>query len=117
MSKKTRLVKTSIYIRQDQISELNGTDFTELERSLKELCSKSGNGKNCVSIVRIIPTFASTNTVDVEFAAFNEDFDFIEEDEVVNTIANLIDTYIDVDFSHITVKQITEPFLIMGDLD
>ena len=116
MSRKTRLIKTTVYIRHDQINELEGADFNELEQALKQLCSKNGSGKSCVSIVRIIPAFVSTNTVDVEFVAFNEDIDFLEEEDVINELTNLIDSYIDVDISHIMIKQVADPIVIMGDL-
>ncbi len=66
MSKKLRLIKTTIYVRHDQFNELEGTDFNELQEPLRSFVSKKGNSKDCVSIVRVLPTLASENTVDIE---------------------------------------------------
>ena len=60
--------------------------------------SKRGDGRNCVSIVRVFPTLASSNTVDVELTAFNEDINFIDETDATDQIEALIDGFIDVDF-------------------
>ena len=116
MSKKVRLIKTTIYVRHDQFNELEGTDFNELQESLRSFVSKKGNGKDCVSIVRVLPTLASENTVDIELVAFSEDIDFIHETDAADGIQNIIDNYLDIDIGHMVVKQATDPLIIMGDL-
>ncbi len=62
---KLRLVKTTIYVKHDEFSELEGTDFDGLQLALKNIVSKNGKGKDCISIVRVIPTLASENTHDL----------------------------------------------------
>lgn len=116
MSKKLRLIKTTIYVRHDQFNELEGTDFNELQESLRLFVSKKGNGKDCVSIVRVLPTLASENTVDIELVAFSEDIDFINETDAADGIQNIIDNYLDIEIGHMVVKQATDPLIIMGDL-
>lgn len=117
MSKKLRLIKTSIFIKHDQFKELEDVNFDELQDSLKQFFSKRGNGKDCVSIVRVFPTLVSSNTVDVELTAFNEDIDFLDETDASDGIINIIDGYIDLEFSHFVIKQINDPLEIRGDLD
>ena len=79
MSKKIRLVKTTIYVKHDEIKDLEGTDFDNLQSAHKNFVSKNGKGKDCISIVRVVPSLASENIVDVELVAFNEDIDFVNE--------------------------------------
>lgn len=116
MAKKLRLIKTSIYVKRDEFSNLEGVDFSGLQAELKNLMSKRGDGRNCVSIVRVFPTLASSNTVDVELTAFNEDINFIDETDATDQIEALIDGFIDVDFSHFVFKQTNDPLEIMGYL-
>lgn len=117
MAKKLRLIKMSIYIKHDQFKELEDVDFDSMQNALKQFVSKRGNGKDCVSIVRVFPTLASSNTVDVELTAFNEDIDFIGETDAVDGIANIIDNFIDLEISHLVVKQTNDPLEIRGDLE
>ncbi len=116
MSKKLRLIKTNIYVRHDQFDDLEGTDFGELQESLKNFVSKRGVGKDCISIVRVLPTLASENTVDVELVVFNEDLNLVNETNAADGIRDIIDSYLDIDIGHITVTQNTEAFIIFGDL-
>lgn len=117
MSKKLRLIKTSIYVKHDQFNELEGVDFDELQDSLKQFISKKDNGKDWVSIVRVFPTLASSNTVDVELTAFNEEIDFISETNATDGLVSIIENYIDLEISHLIVKQTNDPLEIRGDLE
>ena len=117
MSKKLRLIKTNIYVKHDQLKELEDADFIGLQDSLKNYISARGNGKNCVSIVRVIPTLASENTVDVELVAFREDIDFVNETDADDGIRSIIDNYLDIDLGHFFIKQTLDSITIMGDLE
>ncbi len=117
MGKKLRLIKMNIYVCHDQFSELEGTDFDELQETLRLFASYKGRGKDCVSIVRVLPTLAFENTIDVELVAFNESGDLITDTNAADGIRDIVNEYLDIDIGHITVKQCTDPFVIMGDLD
>ena len=117
MTEKLRLIKTNIYIRHDQFKELEDVDFDSLQEALKNFISKNGKGKSCVSIVRVFPALASSNTVDIELTTFNEDIDFINETNATDGISDIINGFIDVDFSHLVVKQTNDPLEIRGDLE
>ena len=117
MSKKLRLIKSTIYVRHDQFNELEGTDFDGLQLALKNIVSKNGKGKDCVSIVRVLPTLASENTADVELVAFNEDIDFIEETDMEDEVTEIIDSFLDIELGHVLIKQSTDPFVVFGDLN
>lgn len=116
MARKLRLIKTSIYVKHDQFSTLNNVDFNNLQNALKQYISKRGDGKDCTSIVRVFPTLASSNTVDIELAAFREDIDLVNN-IVVDGITNILDEFIDLDFTHFIVKQTRESMIISGILD
>ena len=115
--KKLRLVKTTIYVKHDEFNELEGVDFNVLQMALKNIVSKNGKGKDCISIVRVLPTLASENTVDVELVAFNEDIDLIDETNVEEELTDVIDSFLDIELGHILIKQSTDPFVVFGDLD
>ncbi len=115
--KKLRLVKTTIYVKHDEFNELEGVDFNVLQIALKNVVSKNGKGKDCISIVRVLPTLASENTVDVELVAFNEDVDLIDETNVEEEITDIIDSFLDIELGHVLIKQSTDPFVVFGDLD
>ena len=115
--KKLRLIKTTIYVKHDEFNELEGTDFEGLQSALKNVVSKNGKGKDCISIVRVLPTLASENTVDVELVAFNEDIDLIEETDAEDDIYEIIDEFLDIDIGHFLIKQSIEPFVVFGDVD
>lgn len=117
MSKKIRLVRANLFVKHDQIQELQGTSLKELQIALRFYISKRTNGKQCVSIVRVIPVLASDNTAEVELAAFNEDISLIHDTDAVDGIEDLINSYLDIDFKYITVKEITDPLSIVGELD
>lgn len=117
MSRKLRLIKTSIYVQYDQFNELKDVNFAELQGCLKQFFSKRGDGKNCVSIVRVFPTLASSNTIDIELAAFHEEISFLDETDAPDDIIKIIDEYIDLEFSHFIIKQINDPLQISGDLE
>ena len=116
MSKKLRLVKATIYVKHNEFNELEGTDFDGLQSALKSFVSKNRKGKDCISIVRVLPTLASENTVDVELVAFNENIDLIDETDIEDDIAEIIDSFLDIDLGHVLIKQSTDPFVIFGDL-
>lgn len=117
MAKKLRLIKTSIYVKQDQFIRLNNVDFDGLQKILKQFFSKKGNGKDCVSIVRAFPTLATSNTIDIELAAFREDIDFINKTDIIDDIADAIKDFIGLEFAYLTVKQNHESLEIRGVFD
>ena len=114
--KKLRLVKVTIYVKHDEFNDLEGTDFNGLQLALKNFVSKNGKGKDCISIVRVLPTLASENTVDVELVAFNEDIDLIDETDVEDGVTEIIDSFLDIDLGHVLIKQSADPFVVFGDL-
>ena len=114
--KKIRLVKTTIYVKYDEFNELDGTDFNGLQLALKNIVSKSGKGKDCISIVRVLPTLAYENTADVELVAFNEDIDLIDETYVEEDVIQIINSFLVIELGHVLVKQSTDPFVVFGDL-
>ena len=59
---------------------------------------------------------ASSNTVDIELAAFREDIDLVNN-IVVDGITNILDEFIDLDFTHFIVKQTRESMIISGIFD
>ena len=115
--KKLRLIKTTIYVKHDEFNELEGTDFDALQLALKNVASKNGKGKDCISIVRVLPTLASENTADVELVAFNEDIDLIDETDIEEDVTEIIDSFLDIDLGHVLIKQSTDPFVMFGDLN
>lgn len=117
MSKKLRLIKVNIYARHDQFDALEGTDFGELQESLKNFVSKRGGGKDCVSIVRVLPTLAAENTVDVELVTFNEDLNLVNDTNAAEGIRDILDSYLDIDIGYISITQNTEAYIIFGDLE
>ncbi len=117
MAKKFRLIITSLYIKHDQFNELGVVNFNALQESLKQYISRRGNGKDCVSIVRAFPVMASSNTADVELTAFNENINFINETDASDGITDIIDDYIDLEFSRIVIKQTNGPIEIRGVFD
>ncbi len=117
MARKIRLIKTTFYIKHNDFNELENTDFSELQNELRDFFSKRGNGKDCLSIVRVLPTLASSNTADVELVAFTEDIDFINETNAADGIADIINQYLDIDISHVLIKQSVDPFVAMGDFN
>ena len=116
MAKKPRIIKASVYVRFDEFDRLKGVRLGDLQESLRQFMSKRGNGKDCASIVRVIPTFAPSNTVEVELIALNEDIDFISETNAESEIVKAIDDYFDVDFDNFIVKQVEDPMTIRGNL-
>ena len=114
--KKLRLVKTTIYVKHDEFNELQDTDFETLQLTLKNIVSKNGKGKDCISVVRVIPTLASENTVDVDLVAFNEDIDLLDETDVEDCVQDILDEFLDIDLGHVFVKQTTESLVVFGDL-
>ena len=115
--KKLRLIKTTIYVKHDEFNELEETDFDALQLALKNVASKNGKGKDCISIVRVLPTLASENTADVELVAFNEDIDLIDETDIEEDVTEIIDSFLDIDLGHVLIKQSTDPFVMFGDLN
>ena len=115
--KKLRLVKTTIYVKHNEFNELQGTDFDGLQLALKNIVSKNGKGKDCISIVRVLPTLASENTADVELVAFNEDIDLFNGTGIEENVTDVIDNFLDIELGHVLIKQSTEPFVIFGDLE
>lgn len=116
MSKKTRLIKTNVFVCHDQLSRLDSADLSELQETLRNYISKRGKGQDCVSILRIIPTLASENSIDIELVAFAEDIDFIHETDASDGLQNILDNYLDIEIGHFTIKQVTDPVVIIGDL-
>ena len=115
--KKLRLIKTSVFVRHDQLTQLQETDFIGLQDALKNYFSKRGNGKNCVSILRIFPVLSSENSIDIELTAFNEDKDFLGSTQASDDIKDIILSVLEIEISYITFQQVTNPITIMGDFD
>ncbi len=116
MAKKSRVIKVSIYVKFEEFDHLKGAKLGDLQESLRRFMSKRGNGKDCASIVRVIPTFAPSNTVEVELVALNENIDFVNDTNAVSEIVEAIDEYLDVDFDNFVVKQAEDPMAICGNL-
>ena len=114
MSKKLRSIEVNIYINHQEFNQLGDLDLSTLQESLRFAVSAKENGKNCISVVRIIPTIATTNTVNIHLVAFKEDIDFTGDEDLVETIKYLIDDYVNVDFDHFFFEQSISPFLVVG---
>ncbi len=115
MSKKLRMIITSIYVKQDDMKNIENADLSSLQYDLKCLMSKRNDGKNCVSILRVFPTIASSNTANIELAAFDENVDLLATN-IHDKICDFINEYLDLDFSHIITTHIMNPLIIRGDL-
>ncbi len=115
MAKKLRVVKALIYVKFNEFKALQGVNIGALQDSLRQYISRKGNGKDCLCLVAVVPTFAASNFVEVELVALNENIDFVNDTDAADGIASLIDDFFDLDFDGFIVRQAEDPLIVQGN--
>lgn len=118
MSKKIRSIVVNIFINHKDFDNLEGIDIDTLQESLRNIVSAKGNGENCFSVARIIPTIAKTNSVEIELADFTNKKSLTDDEELVYDIIDLIDQFVDADIEDWFLRERqSDPFIHFGNIN
>lgn len=101
--RKIRIIRLDLYVKHENVKDLEGTDFTAFEEHLRNAIMDQEIAS--IAVVKVFPVLASCNTANAEINAMGESIDFIHETNLPEVISKALEDYIFVPFQYIFLTQ------------